>query len=230
MPKQYRKLCEAGVDGVTLGDHVYKKIEIVEVLDRESNIIRPANLSARARGRRWMQLRSKAQPQRRPLYVLTVLGRVFAPLPADDPFEAIERVLAELPETPETKPLVLVEVHAEATSEKQAIARRFDGRVSAVLGTHTHVPTADTCILPGGTAFQCDLGMCGPHESIIGRDIARVVHHMTTGMPAHFETASGGPRINGVVVDLDEATGRALHVERIALDADPSREPFDQPA
>jgi metallophosphoesterase (TIGR00282 family) len=238
MPEQYQKLRDAGVDGVTLGDHVYKRIQIVPTLEREPNIIRPANLPGRAKGRRWMVLNTKnrnpdraslgqeardVQPGGVNVYVLTVLGRLHATLPVDEPFAVIEQVLAQLPEK---NPLVVVEVHADFTSEKQAIGWYFDGRVAAVLGTHTHVPTADARILPGGTAYMTDLGMCGPYASVIGRRADRVLEHLTSGMPAPFDVATGDPRICGVMVEIDERSRRATAIERVELNADPNAPPF----
>jgi 2',3'-cyclic-nucleotide 2'-phosphodiesterase len=219
-PEQYRKLREAGIDGVTLGDHVYKKAQIVRCLETESTLIRPANLPAGAVGRTWMRLQPTAQegdPADGPLpevFVTTVLGRVFASLPADDPFAAADRVLSQLPVI---KPIVLVEIHAEATSEKQAMGWYLDGRVAAVLGTHTHVATADARVLPKGTAYITDLGMTGPHESVLGRRIDRVLKHMTTAMHAPFDVADGDLRVCGVMVRIDTDTRRAVAIERIEI-------------
>jgi hypothetical protein len=237
-PEQYQKLRSSGVDGVTLGDHVYKRVQIVPTLEREPNIIRPANLPAGAKGRRWMVLNTRnpspdragqgteardVQPGGVNVYVITVLGRLHATLPVDEPFAVIEQLLAQLPEK---NPVVVLEVHADFTSEKQAIGWHFDGRVSAVLGTHTHVPTADARILTHGTAYMTDLGMCGPYESVIGRRIDRVLAHVTTGMPSPFDVASGDPRVCGVMVEIDERTRAATAIERIELRANPNAPPF----
>ncbi|MCC5830123.1 MAG: TIGR00282 family metallophosphoesterase, partial [Phycisphaeraceae bacterium] len=216
-PEVYRKLKAIGVDGITLGDHVYKKIQISGILQERQDIIRPANLSRHAVGRRWMRLTpggddAPADGWRPSLYIITVLGRVFTNLPADDPFATIEQVLEELPDP---RPLVLVEIHAETTSEKVAMGWFLDGRVSAVIGSHTHVATADARILPLGTAYITDMGMCGPHESILGRRIDRVLTHMTTAMPAPFDVATGDPRINGVYIEIETNTRRARKIERI---------------
>lgn len=224
-PRLYAELREAGVDGMTLGDHVYRRVQIAKVLERESNIIRPANISRQAAGQRWMRLRVPG-PRNTPgpdVYVVTLLGRIFPTLPADDPFETIDAVLGQLPDL---QPIVLVEVHAEATSEKVALAHFLDGRVAAVVGTHTHVPTADARLLTHGTAFITDLGMCGPRESVIGRRIDRVLTFMTTAMPAPFDVAEGDPRINGVFLEIDPATRKATAIERIELEADPMAAPF----
>lgn len=241
-PAQYIKMRQAGVDGVTLGDHAYKRSEIVGTLERETALIRPANLPALAKGRTWMRLvpempppadgQGEDEPRAKPpgpgakntcVYFVTLLGRIFTNIPVNDPFATIDRVLAELPET---QPLVVVEVHAEATSEKQALGWYLDGRVAAVIGTHTHVPTADAKILPKGTAYITDIGMCGPHESILGRKVERVLTHMTTAMHAPFDIAEGDVRVQGVLVEIDEATGRAARIERIEMAADPQLPPF----
>ena len=137
------------------------------------------------------------------------MGRVFM-RPVDCPFAALDEVLAEIePHTDQ----ILVDVHAEATSDKQCLGRYLDGKVTAVLGTHTHVPTADTCLLPHRTAFQCDVGMCGPYESIIGRDIDRVTHTTRTAEPCHFHVATGDVRLCGAIVESDDE-GRAVKIER----------------
>jgi hypothetical protein len=134
--------------------------------------------------------------------------------PVDSPWQAADRVLAELPADVRVR---LVDFHAEATSEMQLMGRYLDGRVTAVLGTHTHVPTADECVLPGGTAFQCDVGMTGPHDSILGRRTDRVMETTLTFNPTYFEVAAGDVRLSGTVVELDEQTGRALRIERICV-------------
>jgi 2',3'-cyclic-nucleotide 2'-phosphodiesterase len=228
-PEQFVKLRQAGIDGVTLGDHVYKRAQIVPTLEREATLIRPANLPPLAKGRRWMGLTVPPRGPESPaenVYVFTVLGRVFASLPIDEPFGVIEEILSQLPEK---NPIVIVEIHAEATSEKQAVGWHLDGRVAAVLGTHTHVPTADARVLPKGTAYITDLGMCGPYESIIGRRIDRVLTHMTTGMPAPFDVAEGDVRVCGAVVEIDTRTRLATSIERIELRADRNAPPFTGP-
>ena len=136
--------------------------------------------------------------------------------PVDCPFEAVDRTLAEMGDQAKH---IVVDVHAEATSDKQLLARYLDGRVTAVVGTHTHVPTADASILPGGTAFQCDLGMCGPYESIIGRDIQRVMQTTRTFEPCFFHVATGDVRLCGALIDAD-ADGRAVSIERFEMKLD----------
>lgn len=228
-PELYRKFKAVGIDGMTLGDHVYKKVQITSVLERELDIIRPANLSRHAVGRRWMRLpvggegEEAGQAGMPPLYVMTVLGRVFAGMQADDPFATVEQVLAELPEP---NPLVLVEIHAEATSEKVAMGWFLDGRVSAVVGSHTHVATADARVLPHGTAYITDLGMCGPHASVLGRRVDRVLTFMTTNMPAPFDVATDDPRINGVYIEIETRSRRSRRIERVEMAARVDRPPF----
>lgn len=230
-PQLYEKLCKVGVDAMTLGDHAYRKKQITNTLETKANIIRPANLPPAAKGRGWMTLNVDNKP---PVMVITVLGRLFMNLPAEDPFRTVQQFLASLKES---EPIVLVEIHAEATSEKQAMGWYFNGLVSAVIGTHTHVPTADARILPpvpiagrpahlGGTAYISDIGMCGPHESILGRQIDRVLTHMTTSMPAPFDVADQDVRVNGIFLDIDTASRRAVTIERIEMQADLDAPPF----
>ncbi len=210
-PAIFHELIAAGVDCVTLGDHAYRRREILPLLEREPRIVRPANYPPGAPGRE-LAILELAGGLRAAVFVL--LGRVFMP-PVDCPFAAADRVLAALP--PGIK-VVLLDMHAEATSDKQLMGRHLDGRVSAVLGTHTHVPTADEQILPGGTAFQCDVGMTGPHDSILGRRIDRVMETVLTFRPTHFEVATGNCRLHGTLVEVDPATGKSTHVQRIVVD------------
>ena len=220
-PAIYRELIAAGVDGITLGDHVFRDQRIAAILDDPSEpIARPANLPAVAAGRGHLRL---VRPGERDVVVITVLGRVFVNLPADDPFAAADRVLAELGDP---APIVIVEAHMEATSEKAALAHHLDGRVAAVLGTHTHVPTADARVLPGGTAFQSDVGMCGPWDSCIGRDKHAVVRHMTTAMYVPFDVGEGDERMCGAVVTIDERRGLASAIEPVQYRADRGAPPF----
>jgi 2',3'-cyclic-nucleotide 2'-phosphodiesterase len=209
-PAIYHELMAAGLDAVTMGDHVFRRREAFPLLDADRRIVRPANYPPEAPGRPFAVLRARNQVA---VAVFTLLGRVFMP-PVDCPFRAADRVLAELP--PEVK-VILVDFHAEATSDKQIMGRHLDGRVSAVLGTHTHVPTADEQILPGGTAFQCDVGMTGPHESILGRRIDRVLETTLTARPTHFEVASGDVRLHGSMVEIDPHSGRAASIRRLVV-------------
>ena len=201
-PEIYHELTAAGIDGITLGDHVYKRREIFPILQTERRIVRPANYPPDAPGHDVAILRTQSQVR---VAIFTLLGRVFMP-PVDCPFQAANRVLDALP--PEVR-VVLLDFHAEATSDKQLMGRHLDGRVTAVLGTHTHVATADEQILPGGTAFQCDVGMTGAHESILGRRIDRVMETTRTFRPTDFEVATTDVRMCGTVVEFDPETGRA---------------------
>ncbi len=209
-PAIYRELVQAGVDGITLGDHVYRRREIYKVLESESNIVKPANLPVESVGRNWAVITARNGER---VGFMCLLGRLFMK-PIDSPWETADRVLAEMPADIRVR---LVDFHAEATSEMQLMGRYLDGRVSAVLGTHTHVPTADECILPGGTAFQCDVGMTGPYESIIGRRIDRVLQTTLTGLPTEFEVATGDMRLSGSIVDVDSTTGGAMTIQRICV-------------
>ena len=175
-PAIYHELLAAGVDCITLGDHIYRRREIFRILQTEPHIVKPANYPPDAPGRE-LAVCGRGNGVR--VAVFSLLGRVFMP-PVDCPFQAADRVLAELPADVR---VILLDFHAEATSDKQLMGRHLDGRVTAVLGTHTHVPTADEQILPGGTAFQCDVGMTGPHDSILGRRIDRVLETTRTFRP-----------------------------------------------
>lgn len=210
-PPICHELLAAGIDGITLGDHAYRRREVFSILQSERRLVRPANYPAVAPGRDFMILKTRRQVK---VAVCVLLGRVFMS-PVDCPFQAADRVLTSLPADVN---VILVDFHAEATSDKQLMGRHLDGRVGAVLGTHTHVPTADECILPGGTAFQCDVGMTGPHDSILGRRIDRVMETVRTFRPTHYEVATGDVRLNGTIVDLDPQTGRATAIRRICID------------
>jgi metallophosphoesterase (TIGR00282 family) len=209
-PSIYQELIAAGVDCITLGDHIYRRKEIAGVLQSERNIVKPANFPPQAPGHNWVVVTARNGVQ---VAVFSLLGRVFM-RPVDCPWAAAERVLAEVPA--EVKVRVL-DFHAEATSDKQLMGRYLDGRVTAVLGTHTHVPTADEQIFPGGTAFQCDVGMTGPYDSILGRQVEPVMETTLSFNPTHFEVASGDVRLSGSIVDLDPATGRATGIRRLVV-------------
>jgi metallophosphoesterase (TIGR00282 family) len=209
-PSIYKKLIAGGVDCITLGDHIYRRSEICPVLEGENNIVKPANFPPGAPGKTWAVVTSATGVA---VAVFSLLGRVFM-RPVDCPFLAADRVLAELP--PEVK-VRIVDFHGEATSDKQLMGRYLDGKVSAVLGTHTHVTTADEQILPGGTAFQCDVGMTGPHDSILGRRVDRVLETTTTFQPTQFDVATGDVRLCGTIVDIDADSGRATAIRRFVL-------------
>lgn len=209
-PAIYRELVRAGVDGITLGDHIYRRREIFTVLESEANIVKPANLPPESIGRQWAVVPARNGV---PVAFLCLLGRLFMQ-PADHPWRAADQALAQIPADVRVR---VVDFHAEATSELQLMGRYLDGRVSAVLGTHTHVPTADECILPEGTAFQCDVGMTGPYDSILGRRVDRVLETTLTALPTKFDVATGDPRLSGTIVDIDHETGRATAVRRLCV-------------
>jgi metallophosphoesterase (TIGR00282 family) len=209
-PSIYRKLIAAGVDCITLGDHIYRRSEIASVLQTEDNIVKPANYPAAAPGRTWALVRAG---EGTPVAVVSLLGRVFM-RPVDCPWAAIDRVLAEIPADVKVR---IVDFHGEATSDKQVMGRYLDGKVTAVLGTHTHVTTADEQLFPGGTAFQCDVGMTGPHLSILGRRIDRVLETTVTFQPTQFDVADGDVRLCGTIVEADPLTGKATAIRRLVL-------------
>lgn len=202
-------LLRAGVAVVTTGDHAWDQKEIVEYFDLEPRLLRPINYPAGTPGQGSVVLESKKGK----IGVIQVQGRTFMQPPLDNPFLVLEREVARIRE--ET-PLIFVDAHAETTSEKIALARSVDGLVSAVVGTHTHVQTADERLLPEGTAFLCDAGMCGPEESCLGREIGPVLHRFRTGLPNKFPIASGEVRLCGAVIDIHPITGRALRIERFS--------------
>jgi len=209
-PQIYKQLTKAGVDAITLGDHVFRRKEIIPILDSADDIVRPANLPTEAHGREWAVVAARDGTQ---VGICCLLGQLFMK-PIDSPWRAADRVLAAMPTEVRVR---FVDFHVEATSEAQLMGRYLDGRVSAVLGTHTHVPTADECLLPGGTAFQCDVGMTGPHDGILGRRIDRVMETLLTANPTQFEVSTGDNRINGTIVDIDPATGLATKIERLCV-------------
>jgi metallophosphoesterase (TIGR00282 family) len=208
-PGQYRHLRAAGVDAVTLGDHIYKKFDIADVLgDAAEPVVRPANYPASAPGKDHAIV-TDADGTR--VAIVALLGRTFM-RPVDCPFTAINRVLASLPTDVK---VIVVDIHAEATADKYLMAHHLNGRVTAVLGTHTHVATADEQILSGGTAFQCDVGMCGPHDGILGRRVEPVLATAVSFVPNAFEVSTGDVRLAGAIVECDPATGKATNIRRV---------------
>jgi metallophosphoesterase (TIGR00282 family) len=218
----FHKVRSYGVDVVTLGDHVFKKADIIPTLASSERILRPANLSAAAAGRTHTVVTTNGNVS---VGVFAVLGRIFmSQMPADDPFAAADKVLNQLPRHVK---VVVCDIHAEASSEKVAMGHWLDGRCSLVFGTHTHIPTADAKLLPGGTAFISDLGMCGPYDSVLGRRKDRVVKYMTTNMPQPFDVATGDVRLCGALAEIDEQTGRALSIERIEVPGGNAEQAYD---
>jgi len=210
-PGAYRQIRQAGVDLVTLGDHIYKKQDIIATLQKEERICKPANFPADAPGRNYAVAAARDGTA---VATFSLIGRTFM-RPVDCPFKAADRVVQELNGQVRC---VIVDMHAEATADKYLMAHHLKGRVSAVLGTHTHVPTADEQILPGGTAFISDVGMTGPYDSILGRRIDRVLSTAVSFVPSAFDVATGDPRLAGVIVDIDPGTGQATSIRRVMLD------------
>lgn len=206
----YRQLMQAGYHGLTLGDHLYKKKESLELLANTTNIVRPCNLPPAAIGQPQMVLTPRPSIS---VAVISALGRVFMK-PVDCPFLAVQKQLEGLPDQVKIR---LIDFHAEATSDKQVMGRLLDGRVSAVLGTHTHVTTADEQILPGGTGFQCDVGMTGPFESIIGRSIDAVVESTITALPLPYHIAKEDIRLSATWIDACALTGSCRAIGRLSL-------------
>jgi 2',3'-cyclic-nucleotide 2'-phosphodiesterase len=208
-PKLADKMLAAGVDAITLGNHVWRRGEIVPYLKESERVIRPANLSRRAPGKGLTFVDAADGTE---VAVLNLLGSLFIGVPVG-PFEVVDDLVEE---AGARTPVIVVDMHAEATSEKVAMARWLDGKVTAVIGTHTHVQTNDARVQPGGTAAITDAGMTGPHDSVIGVQAELAIRQMRTGMPVRFETASGDVRIEGVLVECG-ADGRATRCETVRV-------------
>jgi metallophosphoesterase (TIGR00282 family) len=207
-PDTAEELYEAGVEIITSGNHIWRYREIYPFLDSEAPVVRPLNYPEGAPGRGVLI--------RNGITVINLIGRTFMPGTLDCPFRAADEALAAL----EDRRFVIVDMHAEATSEKAALAWYLDGRVSAVVGSHTHVPTADARLLPKGTAFVTDVGMVGPHNSILGMERQPVVETFLSQLPARFTTEERGPAVfNSVLVQLDRESGRATAIQRIDTEA-----------
>jgi metallophosphoesterase (TIGR00282 family) len=219
----YRELLRSGVHAVTLGDHCYKDRAIVAALeDPHEPIARPANLAPEAPGKRYSIIRESGLP---PVAIITVLGRIFMPIPSDNPFAAVDREIAAIATEVARDALVIVEIHGETTSEKQAMAYyclerhalSSGPRIIAVLGSHTHVQTADARILDHLLAACTDIGMCGPHRSVIGRDIQATLAAMVRQTPSPLDVASDDNRATGVVITVDAAGRRASAIENFVI-------------
>lgn len=208
-PSIFEKVLHYGVDVVTLGDHIYRRRQIVGTLESSDRIVRPANFPTQAPGKEFT-IRVTASGQR--VAVVSLLGRMYMKIPVNCPFTAVDRVLAALPKDVK---IIVVDMHAEATSEKVAMGWHLDGRVSAVVGTHTHVPTADERVLAKGTAYITDLGMTGPYDSVLGRDKASVLAAMVGALPNPLDVAKDDVRLSGVLVTVESATGLATDIERL---------------
>ncbi len=211
-PKLADRLLAAGADVITLGNHTWRRGEIAPYLERSDRVIRPANMSSVAPGR---GLAVAKADDGTPVSVVNLMGSLFLQI-AVNPFEVVDELVAEANTAAK---VILVDFHAEATSEKVALARALDGRVTAVFGTHTHVQTADARVQPGGTAAITDAGMTGPHDSVIGVEAALAIRRMRTGMPVRFQPAERGVRIEGALVECD-SEGRALSCEPVRVATD----------
>ncbi|MBA3272117.1 MAG: TIGR00282 family metallophosphoesterase [Acidobacteria bacterium] len=204
-------LFKAGIDVLTSGNHIWDKREVLEFIDKTPRLLRPANYPASTPGSGsyvWTSQHGIG------VGVINAMGRIFM-APLDDPFVAVANHIAHTRAAGAR--VLLVDFHAEATSEKLAMGWHFDGQVTAVVGTHTHVQTADERILPNGTAYVTDVGMTGPHDGIIGMDRAGVIARFVTGLPSRFEAAAGDSRLHAVLITADADTGRATGIERLSL-------------
>ena len=209
----YDKLMRYGVNLVTLGDHTYRKREIIPTLETADNIVRPANFSKQAAGKSVAFYKTSKGPT---VAIVALIGRLFMK-PSDCPYEAIDRILPQIEQKAE---VVIVDFHAEATSEKIAMGYHLDGRVSLCFGTHTHVVTADERIMPNGTAYITDIGMTGAHDSVLGRGTESVLKAFRTQMPFPFQIATADVKINGILVTIDSNTKQAERIQRIRIDAE----------
>lgn len=207
-PALAEELFDAGIDVLTSGDHIWKKREIYAYLDSTKNLVRPANYPKGVPGTGSTAIDIKGAGK---IGVINLIGRVFMDA-VDCPFEKakeeVEKLKAETP-------VIIVDMHAEATSEKVAMGWHLDGKVSAVIGTHTHIQTADEKILPKGTAYITDCGMTGPYDSVIGRSKEQILERFITQLPTRFEMASEGVEMHGVIIEIDEKTGKALGIKRV---------------
>jgi 2',3'-cyclic-nucleotide 2'-phosphodiesterase len=211
-----REICDEilamGVDCMTSGNHIWDKREIIPVVDQIPQLLRPLNYPAAQPGRGSHV--GRAKDSRVPVATLNLSGRVFMNGAMDDPFT---KGLAEVERLRKEAAIIIVDMHAEATSEKVAMGFWLDGKVTAVVGTHTHVPTCDHRLLPKGTAYCTDLGMTGPYDSVIGVEKEAIIQRFLTAMPGRFETAKGDPRLAAVVVDVDPESGRARGIDRMLI-------------
>jgi metallophosphoesterase (TIGR00282 family) len=212
--KSAEELFSAGVQVLTSGNHIWKKKEIFPYLNERTNLLRPANYPAGAPGRGWYEWENRNGLK---ALIINVQGRVFMPNHVDDPFRCVDAILRE---HGRHSPVVIVDMHAEATSEKNAMGWYLDGRASVVYGTHTHVQTADERILPKGSAYITDLGMCGPFDSVIGMEKDSVINGFLSQLPRPFEVAQENVVLQGVIVDVDENSGQARAIRRLRLHAE----------
>jgi len=212
-PQIYDKLLRYGINLITLGDHTYRKRDIIKTLETTGNIVRPANFSEQAAGRGFAVYTTAKGPT---VAVVALIGRLFMKA-ADCPYNTMDKIL---PQIEPKADIIIVDFHAEATSEKIAMGYHLDGRVSLCFGTHTHVVTADERILPKGTAYITDIGMTGAHDSVLGRNVENVLKSFRTQMPFPFEIATGDVKMNAILVTVDSDTKKAVSIKRIRIDAE----------
>ena len=210
VPDIAEQLFSCGVDAITTGDHLWDQKEVLELLQNEPRFLRPLNYPSGTPGKGSTILKIRDLP---PVAVMNAQGRTFMQPPLDNPFTL---ALDEAKWLRQHTPIIFVDFHAEATSEKIAFARMLDGQVSAVVGTHTHVQTADEQIFPGGTAYLTDAGFTGPHESVLGREIQPVLQKFRTAMPQRFDVARHDIKLHGAVIEIDEASGKAVKIQRVS--------------
>lgn len=210
-PALFQKLMQSGVNVVTLGDHIYRRRDIIPLLETSDRIVKPANLPVDAPGKDLVVFETNGGVR---VAVFSLLGRLYMKPLTDCPFKAAERILSKIPKDVR---VVICDMHAEATSEKVAMGWHLDSRISLMFGTHTHIPTADERILPGGTGYITDLGMTGPYDSVLGRDKDRVLQSMVTGVPTRFDVAETDVRMCGVIAEISADSGRCTAIERVCI-------------
>ncbi len=208
-PRVANDLFGSGCNVLTAGDHIWRRQEVLEIINSNANLIRPFNLMEGSPGRGYNIYKTESGIS---VAVVSLIGRVFIEASANSPFIAAKDLIPKIRK--ETN-IIIIDFHAEATSEKIAMGWFLDGEVSCILGTHTHVQTADEKILPKGTAYITDVGMCGPFDSVIGRNKERIIERFLTGMPIRFELGTEDIRLQGAVVEIDEKTGKGLSIERL---------------
>lgn len=209
--KSANELLSSGINVLTSGNHIWKKREIYRYLDEHADLLRPANYPEGAPGRGWCAWQSE---QGLRALIINVQGRVFMPNHVEDPFRSVDAICKE---RGWHSPVVIVDMHAEATSEKNAMGWHLDGRASIVYGTHTHVQTSDERILPGGTAYITDVGMCGPLDSVIGMEKETVIKGFMSQLPRQFEVAQDNVVLQGIIVDVADESGRAREIRRLRM-------------
>ncbi|NLS39719.1 TIGR00282 family metallophosphoesterase [Bacillus subtilis] len=210
--KIYHSLIQSGADAITMGNHTWDKKEIFDFIDDVPNLVRPANFPEGTPGKGITYVKANGKE----LAVINLQGRTFLP-PLDDPFLKADELIAE---ATKRTPYIFIDFHAEATSEKLALGWYTDGRASAVVGTHTHVQTADNRILPKGTAYITDVGMTGPYDGILGMDRETIIKRFKTNLPVRFTVAEGKTTLSGVVIDIDDQTKKAVKIERVLINDD----------